>query len=178
MRDMRVAGDLEILGARQTPWIALFCSRKYPGSLILPTFDAISSLRETGRVVVGGFHSPMEQECLQLLLRGTQSVVVCPARGIQKMRLPGEWRKPLAEKRLLILSPFAENQNRKTAGLAEQRNEFVAALADEIFIVHAPPGSQTHTLAANAIRAGKRAYTIADPANEDLLGLGLLPWNA
>jgi hypothetical protein len=37
----------------------------------------------------------MEKECLELLLRGMQSVVICPARGIERMRLPSAWRTPL-----------------------------------------------------------------------------------
>jgi len=33
----------------------------------MKTFDAIRELRDTGVVVAGGFHSPMERECLDFL---------------------------------------------------------------------------------------------------------------
>ena len=31
-----------------------------------------------GVPMIGGFHTPMEQECLEVLLRGQQPVVICP----------------------------------------------------------------------------------------------------
>jgi predicted AAA+ superfamily ATPase len=46
---------------------------------VLRTFAL--ALREAGIPVIGGFHAPMEKECLDLLLRGTQPVVICPARS-------------------------------------------------------------------------------------------------
>ena len=64
------------------------------------------SLRDTDTTIIGGFQSPMEKECLDLLLRGTASVVICPARGLNRMRTPKSWQNPLAEGRMLILSFF------------------------------------------------------------------------
>jgi hypothetical protein len=57
----------------------------------------IELLRGAGIPIIGGFHSPMEKECLDLLLRGQQPIVICPARSIQGMRIcgfpqPGDWR--------------------------------------------------------------------------------------
>jgi predicted Rossmann fold nucleotide-binding protein DprA/Smf involved in DNA uptake len=100
-------------------------------------------LRDAGVAVIGGFHSPMEKECLNLLLRGKQPIVICPARGLQRMRIPPAWKTPLESGRLLILSPFGEEHRRVTADLAAQRNQFVAALADKVFIAHAATGSKT-----------------------------------
>src|SRR2546427_1298866 len=108
-------GNLDILRQKK---LALFCSVKCPGNLILQTYDLARALRDAGIPVIGGFHSPMEKECLALLLRGTQPVVVCPARGIENIRLPAAWKHPLAEGRLLILSPFERKHRRATAGLA------------------------------------------------------------
>src|SRR2546427_6671391 len=89
-------GNLDIL---QRQKLALFCSVKCPGNLILQTYDLACALRDAGVTVIGGFHSPMEKECLSLLLRGTQPVIICPARSIERMRLPAEWQMPLAEGR-------------------------------------------------------------------------------
>ncbi|MBI3992506.1 MAG: hypothetical protein HY342_04475 [Candidatus Lambdaproteobacteria bacterium] len=61
----------------QQPLLSLFSSIRAPGDAILITYDLARALRDSGVAVVGGFHSPMEQECLRLLLRGTQPVVVC-----------------------------------------------------------------------------------------------------
>lgn len=75
-------GYLEILSERK---LAIFCSIKCPGDLILKVYDAARELRDAGITVIGGFHSPMEKECLALLLRGRQPIVVCPAHGLEEM---------------------------------------------------------------------------------------------
>jgi predicted Rossmann fold nucleotide-binding protein DprA/Smf involved in DNA uptake len=78
-------GDVAVL---RQPTLALVSSVRVPGDAIIAMYDLARNLRDAGVTVVGGFHSPMEQECLRLLLRGTQGVVVCPARGVEKMRVP------------------------------------------------------------------------------------------
>lgn len=162
-------GNVDIL---QQQTLALFCSVKCPGRLILQTYDLAQALREAGVVVIGGFHSPMEQECLRLLLRGKQPIVVCPARSIETLRLPVEWRPALATGRLLVLSPFDARLRRQTAELAQRRNRFVAALADEVFIAYAAPGSRSEAFAREMTVAGKPLLTLDAPENAALLALG------
>jgi len=96
-------GDLTILQRRL---LGFFCSTQCPGEMILRTYDLARVLRDAGVTVISGFHSPMEKECLTLLLRGTQPVIVCPARSLERMRLPTAWKVPLTGGRLLIVSPF------------------------------------------------------------------------
>ena len=168
-------GNLDILVNAQTAITGLFCSRSCPGSLILPALDHVRILRDTGKTVIGGFHSHMEQECLNLLFRGTQPIIICPARAIDNMRTPDAWKKPLAENRLLVVSPFEESRKRVTAKLANQRNDFVAALSDEIFIINAGIGTGTFDLAVKAIKAGKKTYTINDTENKELIRMGAVP---
>ncbi len=134
------------LGLLALPKTALFCSARCPGNVILPTYDQAAMWRDAGRCVISGFHSPVERECLQILLRGSQPIIICPARALPQ-RLPPDWKKPLAAGRLLILSVFAATASRITAELAARRNEFVAALADDVFIAHATAGGNLETLA-------------------------------
>jgi hypothetical protein len=63
------------------------------------------------------------------------------------MRLPPDWKKPLSDGRLLILSCFVERNRRVTASLAVRRNEFVAALANEVWFAHIAPGGEMERLA-------------------------------
>ena len=137
-------GNLDLLALPKT---ALFCSARCPGQAILAAYDQAARWRDAGRCIIGGFHSPVEQECLRILLRGRQPVIICPARSLEKMRLPGDWQKPLADGRLLILSCFSGNEHRITSTLAARRNEFVAALADEVWFAHVAPGGQMQRLA-------------------------------
>jgi predicted Rossmann fold nucleotide-binding protein DprA/Smf involved in DNA uptake len=136
-------GNLNVLKKTK---LALFCSIKCPGQNILKAFDFTRNLCDGQKVVISGFHSPIEKECLRILLRGNQSTIICPARSIEKMRNPVEWRDSLAKGRLLILSPFSGNQRRFTAELASQRNLLVAALADEVCFIHSDPGGRTEEL--------------------------------
>ena len=165
-------GNLEILW-RET--VALFCSVRCPGNLIVQTYDFARALRDRGVTVIGGFHSPMERECLDLLLRGGQPIVICPARTLVGMRLPPEWKAPLADGRLLLLSPFAEQDRRITADLARARNDLVAAIADRIFIAYAEPGGKTEAFAKTVRDWGKPLLTFGDSRNANLLALGAQP---
>ena len=151
---------------------ALFCSNRCPGDLILKTYDLARAWRDASVPVVGGFQTPMEKECLRLLHRGEQPIVICPARGIDNMRIPRDWRPALEDGRMLILSPFPPNIRRPTAALASRRNEFVASLASSIFIIHAAAGSKTEALAQDAAAAGKALLTLESPCNANLTALG------
>jgi predicted Rossmann fold nucleotide-binding protein DprA/Smf involved in DNA uptake len=152
--------------------LAVFCSIQCPGRLILQTYDLAQALRDAGKTVIGGFHSPMEQECLNLLLRGKQPIVVCPARSIEKLRVPVEWRPALKDGRLLVISPFEGKHRRATADLARERNRFVAALADEVFVAYTAPGSRTEAFAREVAAWGKPLLTLGSPENAGLLALG------
>ena len=158
----------------EEPLTAIFCSSRCLGDLILKTYDLVRAMRNAGVPVVGGFQTPMEKECLRLLLRGTQPVVVCPARGIEKMRIPRDWRAALNEERLLVLSPFPATARRPTAELAAQRNDLVADLAQQVFIAHAAPGGKTEAFASKLAESGKPLLTLDSPANGNLVEMGAL----
>jgi predicted Rossmann fold nucleotide-binding protein DprA/Smf involved in DNA uptake len=156
----------------QQPTLAIFCSVKCPGDLILQTYDLARNLRDTKISTISGFHSPMEKECLMLLLRGTQPIVHCPARSLDKMRLPKEHKTAIQSDHLLILSPFHSNQSRMTAMLAQKRNYFVAALADAVFIAYASPDSKTEDLAKQVVAWKKPLLTFTSNDNQNLMNLG------
>ena len=56
-------GNTDILHQKM---LALFCSVKCPGKLILQTYDLMQNLKEANVTIISGFHSPMEQECLTI----------------------------------------------------------------------------------------------------------------
>jgi len=136
-------GNLDLLNLPKT---ALFCSARCPGSAILAPYDQAARWRDAGRCIISGFHSPVEKECLRILLRGTQPIIICPARSLPKVVRP-DLKQPLAAGRLLILSGFTEKDQRVITDLAVRRNRFVAALADDHYFAHIAPGSHTERLA-------------------------------
>lgn len=174
----KIAAGYSIIGnpaLLSQPLTALFCSARCPGGLILQTYDLARELRDAGVAIIGGFQTPMERECLRLLLRGTQPLVICPARGITGMRIPASYRPALAGGRLLIASAFPPWARRATADFATQRNEFVRSRAAQVIVAHAAPEGRTEALARQVVTAGQPLFTLDSPANANLLDLGARP---
>ena len=125
--------------------------------------------------VISGFHSPMERECLTILLRGAQPAIICPAKSINNMRINKEYKKPLKDGRLLFLSPFDKNQRRISAKRSHYRNLFVAAMSSVILVAHAGSGSKTEAFCKEIISWGKPIYTFDSDYNKNLIKMGARP---
>ncbi len=162
-------GNLDILDRNL---LGFFCSVRCPGDIILKTYDLARSFRDTGVTVISGFHSPIEKDFLEILLRGSQPIVICPARSIENMRIPLAWREPIDKGGLLVLSPFMKKHKRVTASLSEQRNRIVALLARDAFLPYAAPGSRSENLCKEIIKIGKQIFTFRDDANQSLITMG------
>jgi len=169
-----LVGDASLLNG---PLLGLVCSMRCPGQVILRTYDLARALRDASVPVIGGFHSPMEKECLDLLLRGTQPVVICPARSICRMRIPASWRSGIDARRVLVVSPFVHLHRRATAALARERNSLVGALATEAVVLHASSGGQIDTLCRDLIARGSIVWTLDLPENAVAVQAGARPTN-
>ena len=142
-------GPAELLGARK---VALFCSARTPGEAILRAHDAARRMRDEGVTVISGFHSPIEKECLKILLRGKHPIIICPGRAIQSMRIPADCSAAFDAGRILFLSPFTKEPARVTKESALRRNEVVAALADEAYVAHIERGGKTDQIVRKLIQ--------------------------
>lgn len=150
----------------------LFCSIRAPGRVIVDSYSVARGLATAAATVAGGFHSALERETLDYLLRGSVSVIICPARGLHRMRIPQQWRQALASGRLLLLSPFPAQLRRPTSETAQWRNRVVAALSSRLIILHATPGGGLARLAQEAAARATPIFCLDHPANEDLRVLG------
>jgi hypothetical protein len=118
------AGIALVMGdPTQLSWIklAFVCSQKCAGDVILKAYDFARQVRISGRAVVSGFHSPIEKDCLPILLHGPGLVIVVQGRRLSRTRLPAAWQKAIEAGRLLLVSPFTDKQKRVTTQLAEER---------------------------------------------------------
>ncbi len=167
------AWNLDILRQKN---LALFCSVKCPGNLILKTYDLARQLRDSGIAVISGFHSPMEKECLSLLLRGNSAVIWCPAKRLTVNRLPKEYTEPISEGRLLYAVALWRKDQKGQSGYCRFRNEFVAALADQVFVAYAAPGGKTESFCKKVFGWGNPLLTFNSPTNLTLLASGALPY--
>ena len=166
-----IVGDAAILNR---PKLALFCSVKCPGKLILETYDLATRFRDEGNTVISGFHSPMEQECLRILLRSPNPVIWGLARGMLR-RIPAkpvDCRTAVAGGRLVIVSHFPDKLRHVTAKTAMIRNRYVADMAAAVIVAHAAPGSKMEALCRDLLATGKPLYTFDHPANAALIQAG------
>lgn len=138
------------------PLLGIFASVKCPARLILKAHDTAKELAAREQAVIGGFQSPVEKEILTVLLRGAGPIVVCPARGLEGMRIPLAWRPKLEQGQLLVLSPFPAHVKRPRPETIQKRNTLVAQLANELLIIHAEPGGKVEALAKEAETSGKK----------------------
>jgi len=148
---LSIIGDAAPLQGLMTGFL---CSKETPGATILKAFDQAAAWRDTCVCVISGFHSPLEQQCLDILLRGKQPIVWVLARGIGTLRLPKSRRDALEDGRFTIISPFPADETRTNADLARQRNRVVSALASEIVFAHMSPGGSLERLAAEVVQWG------------------------
>jgi predicted Rossmann fold nucleotide-binding protein DprA/Smf involved in DNA uptake len=164
-------GNLDLLAK---PAIALFCSSQCPDDLTRKIYHLAQALCDANIPIISGFHSPIEQHCLTILLRGTQPIIHCPARSLDNLHLSPEQQQAIAENRLLLLSPFRASYTRATTQLAEKRNKMIGAIAPVTFIAYAAPNSTTIAFAQYLIQAKSIVRTFPDPLNSPLHELGIV----
>jgi predicted Rossmann fold nucleotide-binding protein DprA/Smf involved in DNA uptake len=141
--ELWAVGNHEILARRK---LSLFCSVHCPVHVLQAAAGVVHELRNDDVAVVSGFHSPVEKECLRVLLEDNVPALVAFARGLERIRIPSAWRRPLKEGRLLVISSFDDLPRSPTRKSSRQRNELIAAMSDEVLILHAEPGGNIERL--------------------------------
>jgi hypothetical protein len=123
-------GNTEML---KRPKTAFLCSRKIPAVVVLKCYDWAVQQRDQGHCIISGFHSRIEKDVLHYLLAGKQPVIMVLARGMIE-KIGPELRAAVNDRRLLMVTPFAENVKCVSAETAGKRNRFMIDLADEVVI--------------------------------------------
>lgn len=136
---LRVARELaaQIVGVGETalmaePLLGLIASRECPGQVLLETVDHVVEWVKAGRVIVSGFHSPLEQQVLRSVLRRKGRLVKVLARGMDDYRSTAQESESLAAGRMLVITACPPEARRTTRESALARNRLVLALASEI----------------------------------------------
>lgn len=172
------AGTAQLLaGAGEEPrYLALFVSRRASPLSVLVAYDLARALRDAAVPIVGGFDAPVERDCLDLLLRGQQPVLVVVARPLARFRPPTSWAAALRDGRLRLMSPFAPEERGSPLANARRRNEAVAERSAGLLVVHASPGGGVERLALSALAKRHKPVFVPDiPANRALLSAGAQP---
>ena len=135
------------------------------------------SLRDTETSVIGGFHSPIEKDCLELLLKGSQPIILCPARSLENMSIKKMFRQPLDDGRILFLSLFDKKIKRQTVATSQLRNQFVGMLANATFVAHAEADGKLAEISKEILSWNKPLYTFESEYNKPLIKMGAQPVN-
>ncbi len=128
-------GARELLDLELT---AFFASRQCPGTAIRAAMDWALQQASAKRAVISGFHSPLEQSVLKVLMAAGSPAVVVLARPVQGATLPTEWVAPQAKGHMAVVSS-AVMAGRLTQQLAAERNALAVRLAARIVVAHANP---------------------------------------
>lgn len=111
--------------------LGFIASRQCPGHVFIETLERVPQWAKVGRVLVSGFHSPLEQQVLRSLLRRQGRAVKVLARGMTDFRPQPEECEPLATGRMLVITACPPDMRRITRETALARNRLVLALASE-----------------------------------------------
>jgi len=132
------------------PLLGLIASRECPGNVLLATLERVPQWVKAGRVIISGFHSPLEQQVLRSLLRrnGYAIKVLACCFSASGYRLAKEEQDAFANGRLLIISAFGADTPRVTRVSAIKRNELVIALSTEVVTPFISKGSPLEELLA------------------------------
>ena len=144
---MEYFGNKEILKLHKT---AFFCSRKCPADIILKSLDWAKNMKDKGKCVISGSHSTIEKDVFEILLKGTQPMIMVLARGMKK-QWSGDEKKAVEKGRLLVMSPFKKKIIYITQKTANKRNRIIADIADEIFLAYAMPDGNLDKFLQNRI---------------------------
>lgn len=124
----------------------MYASNNIASLSVLPTLDWVAEVSKREDVaIVSGFHSKMEREVLDFLLRGKCGIVCVLARSIYK-KIPDKFREAYNSGRILFIAPFKTSATRTSRHLCQQRNEYVASISDELVFSSLTPDSSLYQL--------------------------------
>ena len=124
---------------------------------------------------VGGWHSPLEEEALRVLLAQEASIIFCVSKGLDRFIPSIEVASRVSQGQALLLTHCSPKAKRITRDASMRRNQLVVELAKALLILSAPEGSASLNLARSALRQGKTVHTLEHRLNKDLLRAGAVP---
>ena len=140
---METLGNTSLLDRKK---IGYFASGTIASQNVLPTLDwAVEVAKRKDVSIVSGFHSKMEREILDFLLRGKCGVICVLARSIYK-KIPVRFHEAYDTGRVLFISPCKTSAVMTSRPLCQQRNKYVASICDELVFSSLSPESSLYPL--------------------------------
>lgn len=140
---MKTLGNTSLLERKK---IGYFASGTIASLSVLPTLDWATEVAKREDVaIVCGFHSKMEREVLDILLRGRCGIICVLARPIYKV-IPEKYRDAFAQNRVLFISHNTAKSTMTSRYLCHQRNEYIASISDELVFSSLSPDSSLYSI--------------------------------
>lgn len=167
------AGEPAILGGKL---LGILSARQIDSDLELATSQILKQLASLKEVAfVGGWHSPLEEEALRILLAQTARVVFCIPKALNRFVLPVDVDTRFRQGQALLLTHCSPKAKRISRDASIRRNQLVIGLATVLLVLSAPAGSASLALGKSAVHRGKPVFTPEHRMNKDLLGYNALP---
>ena len=136
-------GNMELMERKK---VAFFASSKTASLSVLPTLDWATEIARREEVTIcSGFQSPLEKKILPYLLRGKCGIIIALSRGIYK-KIPEEYQEAFDAGRILFVSQQKEKVTRRGKSSGDQRNRYLADIADELVFASVGPESSLNKL--------------------------------
>ena len=123
--------------------VALFASRTSPPEALNLATHWAQEIAKTNKIVISGFHSPIERAVLDILLAKGCSVIITLGRSLYR-KIPSYLQEAYDKNRILFIS--FRNFTRQSFSSSQLRNWATADLATEIIFAPFAPSSQLSTL--------------------------------
>jgi predicted Rossmann fold nucleotide-binding protein DprA/Smf involved in DNA uptake len=135
------------------PLTAFFASRQCSGAAIRAAMDWAVEQARSKSPVISGFHSPLEQSVLKVMLTANAPCVIVIARKLEHAYLPPTWLRAVRDGKAAVVS-MESTTRRLTSELAARRNDWAAEHAARIVVAHASPEGNLMCQAMQWERAG------------------------
>lgn len=140
---METLGNISLLDQKK---IGYFASSNIATLSVLPTLDwAMEVAKRKDVAIASGFHSKMEREVLDILLKGRCGIICVLARPIYKI-IPDIYRDAFAQNRVLFISHNTAKSTMTSRRLCHQRNKYIASISDELVFSSLTPESSLYPL--------------------------------
>ena len=172
---LSIAGSAELLGvvdSGQSRSVGVAASVDAPASIFETTAQLVHELADRGAVFVGGFHSPLERKCLDLLVAAERPAIVCLGRTLEALKVPVAWLALLRKGKLMLISACGPSQKRASRESVRVRNACVAALSDTFVVPQATEGGRTEALCSEILKSRKTVWTLNQVGNGNLVAIG------
>lgn len=137
---MDLSGNKDLLDREL---VAFFASRKATPHDTQLALQWAAGICQTDKVVISGFHSPLEKEILNYLLERKHPVISALGRALYK-KVPPHLQSAFDDGNLLFIS--FRDYTRHSRNSAQQRNWGAADLADEVYFSTFDQNSSLSTL--------------------------------